>query len=436
MVGRRKQRVTSESVFEKPWDKNSDEQRDRKRTQVDRIRKTLESKGSRIGVHFSHKGTDDLADVDYMFRRRTVLCDDTKAAEVRDFLGIPPTTGKRTEGLPPPIDGMTAILVPDKGKFRDDDAMFDALDANFGPGAATPDHVIHVTDTGNCCPASEPRPVVQQRPIPQPMPKPKSPHPVKVVVMDSGLMADVVADHDWLTGVTGDPNQQPIDPYGPHGTFVAGVVRTMAPSADVYVNALMFAGGAVLDTVFAYELTQVMKGSPDIISMSAGTTTRNAGILKGLDTFYRQYLSKSTTILVCAAGNDGVNENFYPAYLDWTVAVGALDETSTARAGFSNFGAWVDVFAQGTNVINAYPKIKDYEYTEDMSATLTDFSNGMAAWDGTSFSTPMVSGMIAGRMSWSGENATQAWKVLSQRALQRQIPGVGPVLLPGDQNPP
>ena len=84
--------------------------------------------------------------------------------------------------------------------------------------------------------------------------------------------------------------------------------------------------------------------------------------------------------------------------------------STTTVANYSNRGDWVDVYALGTDVLNAYPD-QPYTYMEppDLGLPAATFPTGMASWSGTSFATPMVAGLIAARMSRSPRrNARQS----------------------------
>jgi subtilisin family serine protease len=261
----------------------------------------------------------------------------------------------------------------------------------------------------------------------------------------------------WMTGVTGDPDPGigggTIGRYAGHGTFIAGVIRSVAPAAEVIVRAGLPATLTHPDdstppsgTIFERELAIVLEryllqDSPDIISLSAGTLTEEPGRLMLLDAFYDNVLRRHKgVVVVAAAGNDGERSPFWPAAGPWAVGVGALSANWRSRARFSNFGGWVDVYAPGERLINAFAS-GTYTYGEPPRKGATQQFEGMAIWSGTSFSTPIVVGLIATRMSQTGENGTGAAAALIAQARRDAIPGVGAILLPpvcptcGDRHP-
>jgi subtilisin family serine protease len=242
--------------------------------------------------------------------------------------------------------------------------------------------------------------------------------------------------HPWLHGVAGDDDLEvaegaSIVRYGGHGTFVASIVRAMAPRAEVRVFRLFEKVGAIYESEIVRELESVLAWEPHVISLSAGTHTWKHHGLLSFQAFVNGPLAArgDSTVLVAAAGNDGQDWKFAPAELPGVISVGALNSAWDGRAWFSNHGDWVHVYAPGQDLVHAFAR-GDYSYRERPASAEIDFA-GMARWSGTSFATPVVSGLIAARMSGAGENARSAADALLALARANAMPGVGPVLLPG-----
>ena len=204
----------------------------------------------------------------------------------------------------------------------------------------------------------------------------------------------------------------------------------MAPSAKVHVTNLFASTGVELETQVVDALGRVMREhAPHVINLSAGTYTRNLWTSLGFEAFHAMY---PDVALVAAAGNDATSAPFYPAAYPWVISAGALGADGRHRAWFSNYGPTVDVYALGEALVNAYTS-GTYTYNEPPRAPARQDFGGMARWSGTSFSAPLVAGLIASRMARTGETAPAAARAVLDAAAMQEIPGVGPALHPCDE---
>jgi subtilisin family serine protease len=218
-----------------------------------------------------------------------------------------------------------------------------------------------------------------------------------------------------------------IPPFAGHGTFVAGVARCMAPRSEIFVGNELNIGGATLESKIVSKIEQVMERfDPAIINVSSGTYTRNDWNPIAFEGFSDRHPNLT---LVAAAGNDSTDRPEYPAAFPWVISVGALGPDQAHLAWFSNYGQWVDVYALGEGIVNAFA-VGQYRYHEPpKQPARQNFLRPVARWSGTSFAAPIVSGMIASRMGQTAESSTQAAETLLAEARQNLIEGVLPVLL-------
>lgn len=474
---------------ERPWfddDLPNDRQRERYRQQIDEIRDGLvealnsadrpgwaapRGDGRDVVLDAYPPGVEDSADAFFLYRTDTLLVAPEHLDAVRADLGRHDVANDDDGRTSDDLGLRVLLLEPDTRSVSDRvgadrvlspvDRALAALDAEWevrrsgsaeggdgGEGSepalrsVSYDRVIHVA-TASACPATDPVPVQAVRPLP-PTAHPKSlGKGVKVVVVDTALPVqsehrELDTDKSWLVGVTGDP-ERGVTPgkYRGHGMFVAGVLRAMAPEATVHVEPLVFSCGGVLESDFAYRLNQVLKEhDPDIVNLSAGTFAgpgrtpqpqqfRHGHVLVTYDSL-RVMMDGVDCLLVCAAGNNGDQEPFVPASTNWPVAVGALDAYGRL-AGYSNFGSYVDVYARGSDLVNAYPR-----GLATIAGHVVDFADGMARWSGTSFAAPLVAGLVAARMTVKNQNAEEAWADLQRIASANNVGG-RPILGPGDE---
>ena len=239
---------------------------------------------------------------------------------------------------------------------------------------------------------------------------------VKIAIVDTGVDLDhpdlaprIVPGYDF---VSNDAVAQ--DDEG-HGTMVAGItaagtnngigIAGVAWNASIMPLKALDETGAGSDFDIADAITWAADNGAQVINLSLGGPWSSVTLYDAI-----QYARQHGAVVVAAAGNDGSPTASYPgAYAD--LAVSATDGAGDA-AWFSNSGYWVDVSAPGIDVTS----------TALAPGPVEAYAKGA----GTSFSSPIVAGVVAlvraQHPEWSVTRVTQ--QVL--RAWDRGPRGLDP----------
>lgn len=242
---------------------------------------------------------------------------------------------------------------------------------------------------------------------------------VRVAVMDSGidvnhpdlqglLLRDLQNNLIALNGI--DNNNDVLD-TGFHGTHVTGLIAAIANNGQgisgvLGQNVKILPIKASLDGV-SVNSSAVVNGirwaadnGADIINMSLGGSSGSQVLRDAID-----YAIKKNVTIVVAAGNgnssgvgQALNLSFpvYPAMysvdFNGMITVGALDLSTLAKSGFSNYSStYVDIFAPGSNGSNGILSTVPANLSPSGYARLV---NG-GPIHGTSMAAPMTTGAAA-----------------------------------------
>ena len=205
---------------------------------------------------------------------------------------------------------------------------------------------------------------------------------IKVAVLDTG----VAASHVDLNGqvlrgwdfVNDDDDAG--DDHG-HGTHVAGTIAALAnngvgvagvaPGCRIIPIKVLDASGSGRNSQIAAGILKAAELGARVINLSLGGPSESETLRRAIATVAAQGVT-----VVAAAGNDGVSTPFYPAATADVIAVAAVD-SALNKAGFSNFGDYVDIAAPGVRIAS------------------TGRAGDVVKMSGTSMAAPHVAGAVA-----------------------------------------
>lgn len=225
-----------------------------------------------------------------------------------------------------------------------------------------------------------------------------------VAVLDTGIYAQhaelkgrLLPGYDFVNIIDGaaefigdslgaDPD--PEDDWVGHGTHVAGIVAAtglhmqtgVVPNCRILPVRVLGAlrrgnqtiGAGLVDNINTGIKWAVDQGA-QVINMSLGVRFEGGGLphAEVID-----YARRRDVTIVAAAGNDGLDNRYYPGASPHVIAVGAHDPAGNVT-GFSTYGTHLSVVAPGMNI---YSSFLHGEYV---------FSSG------TSQASPFVAGAVA-----------------------------------------
>lgn len=254
-----------------------------------------------------------------------------------------------------------------------------------------------------------------------------------------------------------------LDAAAGHGTFVAGIIRQIAPDADLISVRVADSNGSVIESEFIEAIEELAtwveadsRRHPhkiDVLNLSLGyyheTPEDGHFSLRLHEALCR--LRRQGCVIVCSAGNDATDRPTFPAAL-WKggdpdlnlrekaglerhLAVGALNPQNTSVALYSNVGDWVTTYAPGTSVVSVFPHLEggvqpgsksDRYERRRQSLDPDDHTGGFAIWSGTSFAAPFMAGMIAKELSTSLMAGKQA-KIGASNHVARALAAVAKI---------
>ncbi len=262
---------------------------------------------------------------------------------------------------------------------------------------------------------------------------------VRVAVVDTGITR-VERDDGWLNGLATDDNVDVLDAlpsadgyldFGAgHGTFAAGIVQQVAPSAELAIYRAVDTDGIGSEVDVACAIVQAARDGAMVINLSLGAETIDDQPLLAIEVALEIVREIAPgTLVVAAAGNSGTRQPIFPAASRGVVAVGAL-RADLSPTHFSSHGFWVNCSAVGEGVVSTFVPGKESPQLDPHPDTWG--KDPWAVWSGTSFAAPQISGAVA-RLCSENDGMTPRQALTKLFEGQRRVPdfGVAIRILPG-----
>lgn len=198
-------------------------------------------------------------------------------------------------------------------------------------------------------------------------------HPDLRSVMVAGI--DLVdADENVSDVVNGrdDDADGLIDEAFGHGTFVAGLLAQVAPSAEIVPIRVLNADGVGDLYAIIEGIDYAISRDVDIVNMSFGISNAHPELTRAIER-----AKAAGIVVVASAGNEGSVSRQYPAASSGVIGVAAYDPAIGSLADFATKGNWVDVSAPGVNIVSSVP------------------GGGSGTWSGSSLAAPIVAAEVA-----------------------------------------
>lgn len=309
----------------------------------------------------------------------------------------------------------------------------------------SPHHACILCPSPSGCPAAPPMPA------PEPdgsFVEPRRDEPTaKVTILDSGyIWTDpphrnlddrvTVVHGQWLDienrrwrpdepdGLYTDPAGQ-LDGISGHGTFIAGLIASIAPHARLEVVGLrnqevelaarsLAAQLGLFESEIAIAHAMLRRCDTDVIQCGfAFPTLDDYPSVPFVAVMEEIRAARGERVAVVApAGNEQSRRRYWPAALPDVIGVASTNRRGNGRAWFSNWGGWCDCATRGEYVLSTF--VHWDGPIEGESPTDIEHFRGWARWDGTSFAAPKVSAAIAELVATSdgAVSPTTAWERL------------------------